>query len=186
MIRNLVWCLKINTWLPVSTQFKREFLHVFHNRMHLSAVPPPEARTLYEWGDQAMALTAAVCSEYLSTGHVECWFQTKSCMYYRTLNTVSLHRKNADQTHLIIVAARCQLTIVTRPLKPTHLKKYRRSLKISTLTVRMSLASAILTKEENRSIRGKYLWLVSYEFTNTITWSTDIMMKNNSIPPPRR
>jgi hypothetical protein len=36
--------------------------------MHRSAVPPPLASRPFWWGLQAMALTAAVCSEKRCTG----------------------------------------------------------------------------------------------------------------------
>lgn len=39
---------------------------VFQNLMHLSAVPPPEARRPFWWGDQPMAFTAAEWSENLA------------------------------------------------------------------------------------------------------------------------
>jgi hypothetical protein len=35
----------------------------FQKRIFRSAVPPPEARIPRWWGDQEMALTAAVCAE---------------------------------------------------------------------------------------------------------------------------
>jgi len=69
---------RLQTWLPVSTQLKCVFVVVFQNRMHLSAVPPPDASRPWRWGDQAIALTAAVCSVYFSTGCTECGLQTKS------------------------------------------------------------------------------------------------------------
>ncbi len=51
---------------------------VFQKRMHLSAVPPPDASRPCWCGDQAMALTAAVWSENFSTGVLDCWFQMYS------------------------------------------------------------------------------------------------------------
>ena len=53
---------------------------VFQNRIHLSAVPPPEARSPWWWGDHAMALTAAKCSVKVWTGWVMLEFQTKSLL----------------------------------------------------------------------------------------------------------
>ena len=41
---------------------------VFQNLIHLSAVPPPDARSPWWWGDQAMALTAAMWSVNVYTG----------------------------------------------------------------------------------------------------------------------
>lgn len=43
---------------------------VFQNRMCLSAVPPPLAKTPDECGFQSMAFTAAVCSRNLYNGLV--------------------------------------------------------------------------------------------------------------------
>ncbi len=60
--------LKRNTWLPVSTLFNWWPFVVFQKRIHRSAVPPPDARRPLWWGDQAMALTAAVCSVSLKVG----------------------------------------------------------------------------------------------------------------------
>lgn len=59
-------------------QLRWVLVAVFQKRMHRSAVPPPEARSPWRCGDQAIAFTAAVCSQYFNTGCVECWFQTKS------------------------------------------------------------------------------------------------------------
>jgi len=56
------------TWLPVSTLFNWWPFVVFQKRIHRSAVPPPDARRPLWWGDQAMALTAAVCSVNLKAG----------------------------------------------------------------------------------------------------------------------
>lgn len=61
-------------------QLKCELVVVFQKWMHLSAVPPPEARSPCMCGDHAIAFTAAVCSLYFNTGWVECWFQTNSCV----------------------------------------------------------------------------------------------------------
>jgi hypothetical protein len=49
-------------WLPVSTQVSMALVLVFQKRMQRSAVPPPLASRPCWWGDQAIALTAAVCS----------------------------------------------------------------------------------------------------------------------------
>ena len=56
------------TWLPVSTHESALAVCVDQNRMHRSAVPPPLASRPFWWGLQAMALTAAVCSEKRCTG----------------------------------------------------------------------------------------------------------------------
>lgn len=69
------------TWLPVSTLFNWFPLVVFQKRMHLSAVPPPDARSPVWWGDQAIAFTAAVCSVNFRIGCCDCWFQTKSYVH---------------------------------------------------------------------------------------------------------
>jgi len=52
----------------VSILFNWWPLVVFQKRIHRSAVPPPDARRPVWWGDQAMALTAAVCSVSLKAG----------------------------------------------------------------------------------------------------------------------
>jgi hypothetical protein len=83
------------TWLPVSTQLKCAFVVVFQNRMHLSAVPPPDASSPWRWGDQAIALTAAVCSVYFSTGCTECGFQTKSWTRGKYKKTAMWKPKNS-------------------------------------------------------------------------------------------
>lgn len=70
------------TWLPVSTKFSILLFTVFQKRMHRSAVPPPDARRPCWCGDQAMALTAAVCSMSFKTGCWECWFHTNSCRHF--------------------------------------------------------------------------------------------------------
>ena len=41
---------------------------VFQNLIHLSAVPPPEAKRPWWWGDHAMAFTAAMWSVNVYTG----------------------------------------------------------------------------------------------------------------------
>ena len=69
---------RTTTWLPVSMLFSWWPFVVFQKRIHLSAVPPPDARRPLWWGDQEMALTAAVCSVSLKAGCWECWFQTNS------------------------------------------------------------------------------------------------------------
>ena len=51
---------------------------VFQKRMHLSAVPPPDASRPCWCGDHAMALTAAVWSENFRTGLADAWFQMYS------------------------------------------------------------------------------------------------------------
>ena len=43
-------------------------VRVFQNLMHLSAVPPPDARSPWWWGDQAIAFTAAMWSVKVYTG----------------------------------------------------------------------------------------------------------------------
>lgn len=61
---------------PVSTHCIGCPVSVFQKRMHRSAVPPPLTSKPWWWGDQAIALTAAMCSEYDWTGLSECWFHT--------------------------------------------------------------------------------------------------------------
>ncbi len=72
--------IRLQTWDPTSTVFTVVPLRVFLNLMVLSAVPPPDAKRPCWWGDQAMALTAAVWSLYLRIGSVEWEFQTKSLL----------------------------------------------------------------------------------------------------------
>ncbi len=72
--------IKLQTWEPTSTALIVVPLSVFLNRIVRSAVPPPEARRPCWWGDQAMALTAAVWSEYLRIGSFECEFHTRSLL----------------------------------------------------------------------------------------------------------
>mmetsp|Transcript_818 Transcript_818/g.1934 ORF Transcript_818/g.1934 Transcript_818/m.1934 type:complete len:200 (+) Transcript_818:422-1021(+) len=71
---------RLHTWLPVSTHESGVAVCVFQKRMHRSAVPPPEASSPFWCGDQAMALTAAVCSLKRRTGDVECGDQMKSLL----------------------------------------------------------------------------------------------------------
>lgn len=72
--------IRLQTWDPTSTVFTVVPLRVFLNLMVLSAVPPPDAKRPCWWGDQAIALTAAVWSLYLRIGSVEWEFQTKSLL----------------------------------------------------------------------------------------------------------
>ena len=51
---------------------------VFQNRMHRSAVPPPEHSSPCWCGDHAIAFTAAVCSLNRNTGCELCKFQMNS------------------------------------------------------------------------------------------------------------
>lgn len=72
--------IKLQTWDPTSIVFTVVPFKVFLKRMVLSAVPPPEARSPCWWGDQAIALTAAVWSLNFKIGSVECEFHTKSLL----------------------------------------------------------------------------------------------------------
>ena len=36
--------MRLQTWLPVSTAWSAVFVEVFQKRIHLSAVPPPDAK----------------------------------------------------------------------------------------------------------------------------------------------
>lgn len=69
---------RLHTWEPVSIHCKGWEVRVFQNRMHRSAVPPPDARRPCWWGDQAMAFTAARCSVYCCTGPELELFHTRS------------------------------------------------------------------------------------------------------------
>jgi len=69
-------------WLPVSIELRTFPLAVFQNLIHLSAVPPPDARRPCWCGDHAIALTAAVCSVKRNTGCCDRWFQTSSWLSF--------------------------------------------------------------------------------------------------------
>lgn len=75
-------CSELLAWLPVSTEFSMFPLTVFQNLIHLSAVPPPDARRPCWCGDHAIALTAAVCSVSLNIGCCERWFHTSSWLSF--------------------------------------------------------------------------------------------------------
>ena len=62
--------IRLQTWLPVSTQCIGLQVRVFQNLMHLSAVPPPLHIVPCWWGDQAMAFTAATWSVNFTRGLV--------------------------------------------------------------------------------------------------------------------
>lgn len=62
--------IKLQTWLPVSTQCIGLQVRVFQNLIHLSAVPPPLHMVPCWCGDHAMALTAATWSVNLTRGLV--------------------------------------------------------------------------------------------------------------------
>lgn len=121
------------TWLPVSIQLSGEFVFVFQNRIHRSAVPPPDARRPWTWGDQVIALTAALCSQYFRIGWVECWFQMKSWMTQASVNYGwILPEKISDgegkkiedaSPYPIIISTRCKFVIIIRPLQSTNLKQ---------------------------------------------------------------
>lgn len=57
-------------------------VRVFQNRMHLSAVPPPEAKRPWWWGDHAIAFTAAKWSVYVWTGDNDCVFHTYNLLSF--------------------------------------------------------------------------------------------------------
>jgi hypothetical protein len=105
------------TWLPVSMQLKCEFVVVFQKRIHRSAVPPPDARSPWTWGDHAIAFTAAVCSEYLSTGWFEFWFQTKSYTY--VTQTVSQECRKTEQ-----IPVKCNQSEKKKKWKCHHILYY--------------------------------------------------------------
>lgn len=65
---------------PVSTHCIGCPVMVFQNRMHRSAVPPPEANNPCWCGDHAIAFTAAKCDEYVWTGESECCVHTYSLL----------------------------------------------------------------------------------------------------------
>lgn len=94
LLKNMKWKWEskeeAETWLPVSTWFNWWPLVVFQKRIHLSAVPPPDARRPFWWGDHAMALTAAVCSVSFKIGCWECWFHTRS---WKSIKQLVLHNQ---------------------------------------------------------------------------------------------
>ena len=57
-----------HTWLPVSTVLSRSPVLAFQKRMHLSAVPPPDARRPDLCGHHESAFTAAQCCEKRCSG----------------------------------------------------------------------------------------------------------------------
>jgi hypothetical protein len=69
-------------WLPVSIELRAFPLAVFQKRIHLSAVPPPDARRPCWCGDHAIALTAAVCCVSRNTGCCDRWFHTNSWLSF--------------------------------------------------------------------------------------------------------
>ena len=66
----------------MSIEFRTFPLAVFQNLMHLSAVPPPDARSPCWCGDHAIALTAAVCSVNRNTGCCDRWFHTNNWLSF--------------------------------------------------------------------------------------------------------
>ena len=71
---------RLQTCEPVSTHCSGRPVIVFQNRIRRSAVPPPLASSPCWCGDQAIALTAARCSEYVWTGLTPRVFQTNSLL----------------------------------------------------------------------------------------------------------
>lgn len=152
---------KKQTWLPVSTELIILPLAVFQNRMHRSAVPPPDARSPCWCGDHAMAFTAAVCSVRRSIGcWVDLWFHTSSCFnwlkhnkYY--MNAAKLNSRQKDKMdeenlflYLVIVSTWSQFTVVMWPFESTHLTKtikiilfIRKTAYQCSISVRFSLAN---------------------------------------------
>ena len=82
------------TWLPVSMHCSAWPVVVFQKRMQRSAVPPPLTSRPCWWGDQAMAFTAAWCSEKRSTGCALCWCHTNSWL---SLPPLASSRSSGDQ-----------------------------------------------------------------------------------------
>ena len=72
-------CTYIRTCDPVSMVCRGWPVRVFQNRIVLSAVPPPEARTPCWWGDQVRALMAAEWALCLWRGVAEDWLHTNNC-----------------------------------------------------------------------------------------------------------
>ena len=74
--------IRLQTWEPVSTAWSGCRVCVFQNLMCLSAVPPPVANKPFWWGDQPIALTAAVWSWNLASGRLDCKFQIISLLSF--------------------------------------------------------------------------------------------------------
>ena len=87
--------------VPVSMQLRAVLVAEFQKRMHLSAVPPPEASRPCWCGDQAMALTAALWSLNLMTGDVEFKFQMYSWLSFPPL-AISLSSGDHFSPHTCI------------------------------------------------------------------------------------
>lgn len=107
------------TWLPVSTLSNWWPFAVFQKRMHRSAVPPPDARRPLWCGDQAMALTAAVCSVSLNTGCCECWFHTKSCSKEAIILNDQIKERNL--LHRMVI---CRSTWLSFPPEASSLSSF--------------------------------------------------------------
>lgn len=74
--------IKLQTWDPTSRHFVYYPVIEFQNRIVLSAVPPPETKRPCWWGDQARALTAAVCFNRLAVGVVDWILQILSLLSF--------------------------------------------------------------------------------------------------------
>ena len=72
--------IKLQTCEPVSIACRGWSVWVFQKRIWRSAVPPPVASKPFWWGDQPMALTAAVCSRNFTRGCAEWRFQIISLL----------------------------------------------------------------------------------------------------------
>jgi hypothetical protein len=72
--------MRLQTCEPTSTVFRVVPVRVFLNRMVLSAVPPPDAKSPCWCGDQAIALTAAVWSLNFRIGSQEWLFQMSNLL----------------------------------------------------------------------------------------------------------
>lgn len=125
---------RLQTWLPVSMLFIWCPFVVFQNLMHLSAVPPPEARRLLWWGDHVIALTAAVCSVNFRIGCCEWLFHTNNCfktkmhqpvlwLSFKEVKSLGLICEQLRfKKNLIIVASRRKLSIIMRPFQAADLR----------------------------------------------------------------
>lgn len=167
---------------------------VFQKRMHRSAVPPPDARRPLWWGDQAMALTAAVCSVSLNVGCWECWFHTKS-YWFPTKKDVLLpwsdQRKRilcriwislfTIYIYLIVISSGGKLSVIIWPFKPTNLQILLQEL-ISFIPIVVRNINGL---QERISILTSDLWPTSL-FTNSLETRRSCWRMLRSLLPDAR
>lgn len=72
----------LQTWEPVYVVFVHFISLISQNLIVLSVEPPPVANILFLWGDQARALTAAVCYVSLPIYLFILGYQTKTMLSF--------------------------------------------------------------------------------------------------------